>query len=250
MWVQTDSVALLESPGLRGRLDLRHPHRGLTDVQVSYGSDSFRGVSVPHLLQVQLAGQSGLASPVLDQYIRHTDLVVTYAAAVEGDVQSQVYWREVKPAVADAWGMETIVSVQTERLDSDPASGTSSDVSAEEIWLLGSQGMLERCDLGLSSPKGYSVQASRGLFLFRLPGGELSYLEMVHPSDLAEARVVMVDDTTQITRSFFRLFSERLEKGVIRRGRVRGLFLPRKSDIESASLLYEEFVDSDPPLTV
>lgn len=249
MWTQAEGVALVESPGLRGRLDWCHPHRGLSDIQVLGGRGAWLRVPVSHLLQVQLPGQSGAAPPILDQYVRQSDLVVTYAAVIQGDVQSQVYWRVADTAVGDACGIETIVSVQTERLDSEPVSGTSSDISFDEIWLLDSQGVMQRCDLGLSSPRGYTVQARRGLFLFRLPGSELSYLEMVHTSDLAEARIVLVDDTTRAARSCFRLFAERLEKGVIRRGRVRGLFVPRDGDTSLATLLYQEFIDSAPPLT-
>jgi len=250
MWMLTDGIAQVDSLGLRARLDLAHPERGLTDVQVACSGGPRRAVPIPHLLEVQLAGPADSPPPVIDHYVRGPDLVLTYAAAAAGDVQSQVYWRVLSSAQADACGLETIVSVQTDRLNSDPASGTSTHISAEEIWTLGSDDVLERCDLGEASSRGRAIAGNRGLFLFRLPACELSYLEMVHPSDLTEARVVLVDAAAHVARSFLRLFAERLEKGVIRRGRVRGLFLPRAGDTAIAPALYREFVESTPPLTV
>jgi hypothetical protein len=61
-----------------------------------------------------------------------------------------------------------------------------------------------------------------GLFLYRfgqLPGG---YLEMVHPADFDHVEFEP-GPNPGILRSRFKLFEEHLEKGVIRRARVRGL---------------------------
>ena len=46
-----------------------------------------------------------------------------------------------------------------------------------------------------------------------------------------------------------RLFAERLEKGVILRSRIRGLFVPRDHDTELAQSEYRRFAASEPPLT-
>ena len=47
-----------------------------------------------------------------------------------------------------------------------------------------------------------------------------------------------------------RLFTERLEKGVIRRARVAGWHLPRKSDVLGAAWdLYTQFAAEPLPLT-
>jgi hypothetical protein len=45
------------------------------------------------------------------------------------------------------------------------------------------------------------------------------------------------------------LFPESLEKGVIRRGRVRGWFLPREGDADAAAERYRQWLAEPPPLT-
>ena len=45
------------------------------------------------------------------------------------------------------------------------------------------------------------------------------------------------------------LFPERLEKGVIRRGRVCGWFMPVENDLETAVRLARAFVEEPLPLT-
>ena len=44
------------------------------------------------------------------------------------------------------------------------------------------------------------------------------------------------------------LFSERLEKGVILRARLRGVFLPRQRDTRVAAACYTAFAAAEPPL--
>ena len=46
-----------------------------------------------------------------------------------------------------------------------------------------------------------------------------------------------------------KLFPERLEKGVIRRGRICAWFLPREADLAIAAELFRRFVSQPPPLT-
>jgi hypothetical protein len=72
---------------------------------------------------------------------------------------------------------------------------------------------------------------------------------MVHPSDFYQGTVALVDKTSAVCESRIRLFPDALEKGVIRCARVRGYFLPRANDLESAQVLFQEFARSQPPLT-
>jgi hypothetical protein len=46
-----------------------------------------------------------------------------------------------------------------------------------------------------------------------------------------------------------RLFLDELEKGVILRGRVRGLLLERERDRSATAEAYTQFAGSPPPLT-
>ena len=48
----------------------------------------------------------------------------------------------------------------------------------------------------------------------------------------------------------WQMFPESLEKGVIRRGRVRGVFLPREQDEQLARAAWRALVDSPDVLSV
>jgi hypothetical protein len=83
------------------------------------------------------------------------------------------------------------------------------------------------------------------LFVFRQPELGLSYAEMVHPTDFVSAEANGRPPTC--VRST--LFPEGLEKGVIRRARICGWFLPTENDLETAVELAKQFVDEPLPLT-
>ncbi len=82
--------------------------------------------------------------------------------------------------------------------------------------------------------------------MFRLHGCDASYAEMVVPADFQGGRV---QQTPECTRLAYELFPESLEKGVIRRGRIRSLFLPRQRDAQAAWDVYEDLCTGTPPLT-
>ena len=70
---------------------------------------------------------------------------------------------------------------------------------------------------------------------------------MVHPSDQAETRFEgKANNETALQRIFGGSF---LEKGVIRRMRMRGVVLPREGDLDMAAKLFAAFCEEEPPLT-
>jgi hypothetical protein len=144
-----------------------------------------------------------------------------------------------------------IVSVQTNLLDSDPSILATSVLPIECILRL--QGpaadQFELLSIDDPTPQPATPAGDAGLLLFRLAGGRLSYVEMVHPADFCGVSVTVEDALKHWVRSSFQLFPERLEKGVIRRARLRGCFLPRNGDRTGAVTLYREFAASAPPLT-
>ncbi|MDZ4820284.1 MAG: hypothetical protein SGJ20_15060, partial [Planctomycetota bacterium] len=66
-------------------------------------------------------------------------------------------------------------------------------------------------------------------------------------TDFASAEVAMDEDQPLILSTT--LFPDRLEKGVIRRGRICGWFMPVENDLATAAQLAREFVAEPPPLT-
>jgi len=181
---------------------------------------------------------AGLPLNLVESYVRGQDCIANYAPIPPDQVQPQIYWRGSFDPAKNATGLEMIVSMQTSLLDSDPLVAIVSELPAgEELswcdreWqpIGGGQARLER-------DKGHS-----GLFLLRPENADWSYAEAVFPSDFVQ--------TDRLLSRSHPLFAERLEKGVIRRGRVAGWLLPRERDQELALALWNTFCQSPPPLT-
>lgn len=86
-----------------------------------------------------------------------------------------------------------------------------------------------------------------GVIISRPAGLQVSYAEFCHPHDgIGLLQTAGDGGTTQIR---FRLFGHDLEKGVILRGRLRGVLLPRVVDVAAARAAYEQFLAEPPKLT-
>jgi hypothetical protein len=70
---------------------------------------------------------------------------------------------------------------------------------------------------------------------------------MVHPSDFVTAQVQWNESGSPMVSAT--LFPESLEKGVIRRARLSGWFLPAENDLQAAVELAKRFVNEPLPLT-
>jgi hypothetical protein len=88
-----------------------------------------------------------------------------------------------------------------------------------------------------------------GAFLFRLLDRPFSYIELVDPADCDAALIGNQPETPTAVQLSYQLFPEPIEKGVIRRARVRGLLLPRKDDVAVARDCYRQLLAAPPPLT-
>jgi hypothetical protein len=184
---------------------------------------------------------------VTDQYIRGRDLVLSSETVSDDRLRCQFYWRLLSWNDLPANGLELIVSVQTGLLDSNPASDVQSQLDADEV-LKWRANRWEPVSWS-TSPEDPPIGQAVGLLLFRLHGVPFSYLEMVHPADHYRSGVSRIGGSAHQMRSHFELFPEHLEKGVIRRARLRGCLLPRDRDTATAEILHREFAASAPPLT-
>ena len=249
MWTLHEDRAEWRCDRLTAKLDLRHPERGLDSLTLFGGTVPPTGGRSQSLFQIRLAGRDRGACFATDCYVRDRDLVIRYAASSSSSVESQIDWRMMEWPALNAFGVEVIVSVQTDCLHSDPSSSASSSLHADELWSLREDDEFERCDQGPMAATGDSAASPRGAFLFRTRDSSASYLEMIHPSDLSEGVVSTRNVVEAAFCSRYRLFQEPLEKGVIRRGRLRGIFVPHSQDLANALTLYRDFVESAPPLT-
>jgi hypothetical protein len=239
MWRIDGNVASLEAQGFTARVNLLHPENGLDSI--SHGQ-----LAIPDakLLQLRMPHPEG-DEQLVDSYVRGADLIAAYAQIAERQVRPQVCWRAVQCPATPAVGVELILSVQTSLLDSDPCVTIGSEVPCVEVLQLADE----------SSCRFESVEATAtepaqiGLFLYRLPNAIGSYVEMIHPSDFHTAELCRDAGHARRIRSSFRLFAERLEKGVILLARVQGLLIAADGDETAALSCYRRFVSSAVPLT-
>ncbi|MEX0599465.1 MAG: hypothetical protein WD205_02405, partial [Rhodothermales bacterium] len=120
--------------------------------------------------------------------------------------------------------LSLIVSVQTDLLDSHPQIRVTTRLAADEL--------IEHRALSIEHPAS-SIEHPASCLLWRLAGGKLSYAEIVPESDFRQLTVER--DADGVASVHWDLFAEFLEKGVIRRARIQGAFLPRQDDIELAA---------------
>ena len=242
----TDHARLTLGP-LKLRLPHAAPRSGISEI--AWHSRPLRDF---RLLQLTTPACSPVQPPLVDTYARGADLVASYAEAERGAVQPHVYFRAGEHNLAA--GIELIVSMQTRLLDSEPESLVTSELPASEVLVLDSiheqtPELLPRESL----PVRYLTTASKAayLFLFRV-SEELSYAEMVHPGDFVSVELAHPSANAQNTQHLqltWRLFPERLEKGVIRRCRIAGWFLPRSDDQKLSAELFRRMLEEPLPLT-
>ena len=248
-WQLTSDHALLTGDLLQAGVDVRRPELGLSEV-------AYAGKRLNRLqpLAVEIPGRNtALEEEPHDAYVRGHDLVVTYQQTEGRTVRPQVYWRALIDAPAA--GVELIVSMQTSLLDSDPGIATRTHLPEAEIlrFIHANGGRFESISLDKGNPPAqFDASSGSSLFLFRLTGKDITYVEMVYPADFLTASLQETVDSDAdeplITLSY-RLFKESLEKGVIRRIRAQGWLLPRQGDTDRAALLYRALAMSGPPLT-
>ena len=87
-----------------------------------------------------------------------------------------------------------------------------------------------------------------GCLLFRRRDTEISYVEMIHPADFQRDALSVGTETTGPVLLRHRLFRQSLEKGVILRARLRGIFCATENDTSIAAEAYHAFAATEPPL--
>jgi len=184
---------------------------------------------------------------VADRFIRGRDFVASCNAAGKDRVTPHVYWRAAFDDLHSAARVELVLSAQTELLDSVPTWSFTSFVLGATRLHIPDLGQPRFDDISSASRTFDSSGSTTHLFLFRIASLGLSYAQMVHPSDFVAAHAPFDGNQPLLLEST--LFPEHLEKGVIRRGRICGWFMPIENDVETAVTLARQFVDEPLPLT-
>lgn len=247
MWRLEGGAADLDIEWLAGEINLLQPQEGLRSIRIDGES-----IGEASILQVRTPDTNSKEDrPLEDGYVRRADLVAVYAETEQRRISPQIYWRAVRQDAVRGVGVELIASVQTSLLDSDPRIVVGSTLPSSDVWWLTDQGESRFEPVTLADTDSFAVESGTGagLFLFQLPNLSYSYVEMIHAADFATAEVRKQASAEGGICSAFQLFDERLEKGVIRRARLRGVFVPRDGDEQAAIECYRRFVGSTIPLT-
>lgn len=238
-WRLDGNSARLDAPMLQGALRVDRPQDGLTNLVL--GEKQRPGDSILAI------GTKPADLTVAESYIRGGDLVATYAETGNDRVRPQIYWRSQMTGEGEpSGGVEVVVSMQTSLLDSDPGLTTCSILPAGEILWLEEESLAR---FRLLTP-GEFPSTGTGLVLLRPAGENVSYFEAVCPGDYLGGFWQM-ESNGKMSRVglHFRLFGERLEKGVIRRTRVFGGFIPRQDDERMAVACWTNWLAQPLPLT-
>jgi hypothetical protein len=246
VWRLSGSTAAWHSDLLQASIDLQHPQQGLSGLQ--FGDQ--------HLSSTRLLGVESTAAcgdmHLQDCYVRGDDLVAQYRAA-HLPLHLHVYWRSqaVSAPASRAVMLETLISVHTELLDSDPTVGVYCAVSSDAMDVF--------CEPGDPAPRAYSaadlgsstrvpVGLAGAAIAFHLQPSPLVFAQWFAGADVCQAtlRSDLPGGDVTSTIAFFR---GRVEKGVIRRCHVQailgdGVNMPRMLHDRWSGML-----TAPPPLT-
>jgi hypothetical protein len=253
-WQLDGHVAHLTTDALRAEVDVSNPAGGLKILaaqnSVLDGAILFR-VGLPHRIRSNAAPER-VPRDSVDFLTRCNDLIATYSETAYTPFRAQAYWRYIPPPshVDGQPAVELILSIQTNLLNSDPTLTVETDLSAARVSRFTDTLSARMIDLSnTATPAVFSHETGSGCFHFQLAHAPLAYTEMVHPTDFHHSTLERVAGQGTSLRLSHRLFWQRLEKGVILRSRIRGLFTPVETDAATIARGYQEFATSGPPLT-
>jgi hypothetical protein len=244
-WHIDRGSAQLQHAHLAATIDLARPARGLVGLRV--GNDCLEGAG---LLGIELPSSVVSGAGMLGA-CHGCGSRVTAACGESKDwpVRVEATWRALGPSGPNAplATLELVVSVETQVPDTRPELAVGSVLPTTSASRL-VDAPTPRFETIGELPCAIEPDAGPGCLLFRFPGSEVSYAEMVHPLDFLQDRLECVTESPRGVRLRHRLFGGRLEKGVILRARVCGVFLRREGDARIAAQSYTSFVAAEPPL--
>jgi hypothetical protein len=254
-WSINGAQAYLCAGPLSAELELARPDAGLHAISVC-GHKLTAGLHCVHRIPDSIPGQEPVPwdkfpwpLPEADAYVRGNDLVITYSTNDEWPFSPQIY-REANclacvPTVLAS--MSLLVSVQTHLLDTWPRIGVRSGLACGEILrVTSSDGRFRRTE-PISLGRRFAESTEACCIVYRLLGAPLSYIEIMLANDYCDVKVQKLGSVGGDVK--WELFSEFLEKGVIRRARLHSAFVRRENDVEVAAACCEAVQRSDLPLT-
>ncbi len=178
-----------------------------------------------------------------ERYLREGDYIVRYKQTDKDKFSFQIDWREITPELDSnfEFGVEMWISVQTALLNVQPTIELTSEVGGAS-W----ETIHHRQLVGSSNDAAVPAEKppAPAAMIARTDSGTV--VQLVHPSD--QEQVEYQEVKRKSVRSM-RLFGQSMEKGVIRRARVRIMATIEEVDLSRVTESYQRFQDSPLPLT-
>lgn len=231
IWSLKGSLAMLHCGALTGQVDVAHPNLGLQRAAID--KMSVDGQLFQAIRESNGSTGSEWPLPLTDVYTRGHDLVASYGPTDDWPYAPIIYWQANSLTAVDdvRASLSFIISVQTHLLDTHPRICVASEVTCtEQLHFFYTDGESNEV---VPTEQNDSIHPRGTLccVLRRLANG-LSYAEIVPTTDFCRVRSNSV--SRGHSKLGWHLFSEFLEKGVIRRARIHAALLPRENDIELA----------------
>jgi hypothetical protein len=255
LWSLQRSIGILTSGNLAGRVDVAHPERGLWNSQVEgrglAGSWFCVGRETEAPLEEDASSHDAPSWPlsITDAYVRGADLVAGYQPTSDWPYSPQIYWRAgLLDSVDGVVGsLSLLVSVQTHLLDTCPRIAVESQIKAEGVIHLKSNGGSRGDVTNIDREATFPATTGTDCIIRRFIDAPISYAEFMPSSDFREFRIRR--DRDRGWRVQWELFAEFLEKGVIWLARLHGAFMRREHDVEIAAACCDALQRAALPLT-
>jgi hypothetical protein len=218
-WFLQGSQAKLACGALLAELDVERPTRGLHNLRLSI--EKIEG----YLMGVNVAAENADdAEPwrPADVYTRGDDLVATYREPLGQPFTLQIYWRVVAPKNRQSAALESIVSIQTREWEARPHVTLTSALAVDSA---------QREDDGV---------------IFR-SHHDWAYVEASPPGDFTPS--ACESNAPSLHAAAWTYGNHFMERGVIRRLRLRGTIVPIAEAEDSIEQLGADLISEPPPLT-
>jgi hypothetical protein len=249
VWQDVEShLARMQLERCAATVDWHNPRNGLCELRLDG-----QVLADFHPLGPELSAISPAEIATVEHYVRAGDLVATYSNRPAEQLRTQVYWRAgTHPRDGAIAAIELVVSVQTALLDSCPKLAITSHLHASEaLRMTDSQsGSFTSVVPPSAEADPDGIAGAPHCYLFRLPGRQYSYIEMIHPADVQSSNWDgWLQGAHYRLQLRHQLFADRLEKGVILRARVLGVIVDRRDDRAAALRHWQRFLTEELPLT-
>ena len=211
-------------------LDPLHPEQPLRFCPDSEKLESWQAVAIRPLPHHSLQTE--------EVYVRENDLIVRFGQSEQDEYAFQLDWQMLGDFTSLVHGVELWVSIQTRLLDSSPELEISSEGEFAG-WRVYQHEQLTAQAIRSGKSTTAAALVSSGT-------AGTTRLWLIEPSDQSQVRLLTAaDESVQRVR----LFGSFLEKGVIRRARMRFMIIEGELSTETLKSIYREFAASPLPLT-